>query len=122
MNTRKILLISSDKSLIEIIRISALTLTKLNCQVSFESTSGFEEGLSKSKEKNLDLILIDRDLKTFNVKKLIETIRREDDSKNKKIILLCSDQIDRKEIFSAGCDSIMTKEEFRKAVNNILTF
>ena len=31
-----------------------------------------------------------------------------------------SDEIDRDEFFKSGCDSIMTKEEFKRVINNIL--
>lgn len=122
MNTRKVLLISSDKSLTEVIKISSLTLTKLNCQVSFEDTSDYDTALIKSKVLNLDLILVDNDLEGINSVKLINEIRKDINSKNKKIITLHSSDLNKDEIFKAGCDSIMTKEEFRKVVNNILVF
>lgn len=122
MNTRKVLLISADKSLTEVIKISSLTLTKLNCQVSFEDTSDYQTALLKSKELNLNLILIDSDLESINQIELITEIRKDINSKNKKIISLNSSPVNKEEIFKAGCDSIMTKEEFRRVVNNILVF
>ncbi|MEO8210401.1 MAG: response regulator [bacterium] len=122
MNTKSILLISSDKDLTEVIKISALTLTKLNCQMSIEETTDFKKALENSKAVNLDLIIIDNDLENIDSIKLIGEIRIELNSKNKKIICLYSNSINRDEVFKAGCDSIMSKEEFRRVVNNVLVF
>ena len=69
MNTRKILVISSDKDLINIIKISALTLTKLNCQVSIEEVSEFENAVKSSSAVNLDLIITDNDLSEIEILK-----------------------------------------------------
>jgi DNA-binding response OmpR family regulator len=122
MNTRKILVISPDKDLISIIKISALTLTKLNCQVSIEEDSDYESALSNSSAVNLDLIIIDNDLTEIDSLKLLNEIRNNRSSKNKKIIYLFSGKVNREEVFKAGCDSIMSKEEFKRVVNNILVF
>jgi len=122
MNTRKILVISSDKDLISIIKISALTLTKLNCQVSIEEDSDYESALNNSSAVNLDLIIIDNDLSEIDSMKLVNEIRNNSSSKNKKIIYLFSGKVNREEVFKSGCDSIMSKEEFKRVVNNILVF
>ena len=122
MNTRKILVVSSDKDLISIIKISALTLTKLNCQVSIEEDSDYESALSNSSAVNLDLIIIDNDLTEIDSLKLLNEIRNNRSSKNKKIIYLFSGKVNKEEVFKAGCDSIMSKEEFKRVVNNILVF
>lgn len=90
--------------------------------MSFEDTFDYNTALVKSKELNLDLILIDNDLESIDQIKLITEIRKDINSKSKKIISLHSSQVNKDEIFKAGCDSIMTKEEFRKVVNNILVF
>jgi len=120
MNTKKILLVTSDKELSGIVKISALTLTKLNCQVEIRESFEFEDTLNLSKEENLDMILIDADNKELNILKLIEEIRSYEESSSKKIMTVFSDEIDRDEFFKAGCDSIMTKEEFKRVINNIL--
>ncbi len=120
MNTRKLLLISSDKNLIGIIKTSALTLTKLNCQISVEETAVNDEAIEKSKAVNLNLIILDNDLKTIDQMTFIKEIRKNINSKNKKIISLYTSEINKEEIFTAGCDSIMSKQEFQKVVNNIL--
>lgn len=120
MNTRKILVISSDKDLISIIKISALTLTKLNCQVSIEEDSDYESALNNSSAVNLNLIIIDNDLTEIDSLKLVNEIRNNSSSKNKKIIYLYSGKVNKEEVFKAGCDSIMSKEEFKRVVNNIL--
>lgn len=122
MNTRKILIVSSDRDITGIIKISAMTLTKLNCQVSIEETSVFESAVEKSKAVNLDLIIIDDDMGNDDSVKLITQIREDINSKNKKIIFLYSGSINRDEVFKAGCDSIMSKEEFKRVVNNVLVF
>jgi len=122
MNTRKILVVSSDTELNGIIKISALTLTKLNCQVSITETAVQETALKESGVVNLDLIIIDLDEKKFDPLILIKDIRSNGDSKIKKIISVYSDKADKDEIYKAGCDSIMSKSEFKKAVNNILKF
>ena len=126
MNTRKILLISGDKDLISIVNTSSLTLTKLNCQISLESVSDLEESLERSKAVNLDLIIADNDLKNIDLKELFRVIRKSEDSKSKKIICLYQENSDpdfnKKEIFESGCDSVMTKEEFKRVVNNVLVF
>lgn len=120
MNTRKILVISSDKDLTGIIKISALTLTKLNCQVSIEEVSDFENAVRNSSAVNLDLIITDNDLSDIDLLKLLAEIRKNSGSKNKKVICLYSGTVNREDIFKAGCDSIMSKEEFKRVVNNIL--
>lgn len=126
MNTRKILLISEDKDLITIVNTSSLTFTKLNCQISLESISGLEESLERSKSVNLDLIIADYDIKDIDMPGLFREIRKSEDSKNKKIICLYSENnssdFNREEIFSSGCDSVMTKQEFKRVVNNVLVF
>lgn len=122
MNTRKILVVSSDPELNGIIKISALTLTKLNCQVSIIETAIQETALKESGVVNLDLIIIDLDEKKFDPLILIKDIRSNGDSKIKKIISVYSDKADKDEIYKTGCDSIMSKSEFKKAVNNILKF
>ncbi|HMS33041.1 MAG TPA: hypothetical protein PKC91_03055 [Ignavibacteria bacterium] len=122
MNTRKILIVSSDKDLISIIKISALTLTKLNCQVSIEEVSDFENAVKSSSAVNLDLIITDNDLSETDLIKLLTEIRKNSGAKNKKIICLYSETVNREEIFKAGCDSIMSKVEFKRVVNNVLVF
>lgn len=122
MNTRKILLISSDAELINAVRISALTLTKLNCQVSVETEDSFETALKNSKAVNLDLIIIDNCTENISAEKLITSIRKNKESANKKIILIFDKEVEKQTMFNAGCDSVMSKEEFRKVVNNILVF
>lgn len=122
MNTKKILIVSSDRDLTGIIKISALTLTKLNSQVSIEEASSFEKAVENSKAVNLNLIIVDNDEEIINTIELISQIRNDISSKNKKIICLYSGSINRDEVFKAGCDSIMTKEEFKRVVNNVLVF
>jgi CheY-like chemotaxis protein len=122
MNTRNILLISSDKELSGIIKISALTLTKLNCQVSLEYASDYQDAIAKSKPVNLDLIILDNNTEGMDSLKLIGDIRGDVNSGNKKIILVYTGTLSRDEYFKAGCDSLMNREEFIRVVNNVLVF
>ena len=120
MNTKKILLVTSDKELSGIVKISALTLTKLNCQVEIGESLEYGDTLNLSKEENLDMIIIDADNKELNAVKLIDEIRSHKESTSKKVMTVYSDKIDKDEFFRSGCDSIMTKEEFKRVINNIL--
>ena len=122
--TRKALLITGDEDLRKYIEISALTLTKLNCQTEIVHTLDFEEAINISKEDNLDLILIDLELNNFPPLELTKIISLEKKSSNKKLICF-SDNIDvlnREEIFRNGCGSIMSKDELKIVINNLLQF
>ncbi|MEO8664026.1 MAG: hypothetical protein ABI462_00905 [Ignavibacteria bacterium] len=121
MKTRHVLLITQDKELSGIVKISALTLTKLNAQVTIDEASEYDAAVERSKPVLIDLIIIDGDIATIDPVRLIDEIRNNTGSDNKKIILLYSTPLNREEIFKAGCDSIMSKNEFKRAVNNILT-
>ncbi len=121
MNTKKVLLISSDPQLVEIIRISALTLTKLNCQVDLVVTDSKEVALQNSEKADMNMVIIGNDENTDTIN-LIRSIRNGKFSKSKKIILIHENEIDKSAYFNAGCDSIMRMSEFSKAVNNILVF
>lgn len=122
MNTKKILLLTSDPEIKEIVKISALTLTKLNCQVSIIETEEKSAALRESLSENLNFILLDLDLKNFEPIGFIKEVRADSKSAGKKIISIHSGSVDSNEIHSAGCDSIMSKEEFRKVVVNILKY
>jgi len=122
LKTKSVLLVSSDKELIGIIKISSLTLTKLNCQVSIEETADHNHAYLQSKVLNLDLIIIDLDEKLSDIIQLIKRIRKDSESKSKKIISVYSNEINKDEVYKAGCDSIMSKKELVKVVNNLLQF
>jgi hypothetical protein len=116
--TRKILLISDDKQFMDNLFITALTLTKLNHQITFT------EDIS---DKHTDFILIDLDTSAgadgFESKiKMIKEFRGSSEYSNKKILAVYSDEITglKAKVFGAGCDSVMTKNEFRAVANNIL--
>lgn len=122
MKTKSVLLISSDKELIGVIKISAITLTKLNSQVSIEETADYNQAYQLSKVSNLDLIIIDLDEMEQDPIQLIQKIRSDPESKSKKIISVFSNETNKGEVYKAGCDSIMSKKELTKVVNNILQF
>ncbi|MEP7146644.1 MAG: hypothetical protein ABI792_06510 [bacterium] len=121
MKTRNILLITSDKELSGIVKISALTLTKLNTQISIDEAEDNENALEKSKSELIDLIIFDGDTKNTDPIMLIHEIRKNVNSNNKKIIFIYSEFVNREAVFKAGCDSIMSREEFKRVINNILT-
>jgi DNA-binding response OmpR family regulator len=120
MNTKKVLLLSDDADISGIVRISALTLTKLNCQIALEELREHEAVLAGSESPNLNLIIIDNDQKAGDTISLISSIRKKEGSATKKILLIHSGEIDKSPFFKAGCDSIMRKDEFKRVVNNIL--
>lgn len=122
MNTKKVLLISDDKDLVDIVKISALTLTKLNFQVSMDVIYDYPEAIKNSKASNLNLIILDYELEELRSLDLISEIRKDRNSKNKKIICLITNNVNKDDLFKAGCDSVMTKDEFKKAINNLLVF
>lgn len=122
MNTKKILLLTSDPELREIVKISALTLTKLNCQVSIIEADEKSAALEESVSEELNFILLDLDRKDFDPLSFIKDVRKDKRSESKKIISVYSGSVDTKEIHSAGCDSIMSKGEFKKVVVNILKY
>ena len=122
--TRKVLLITEDLNLKQFVEISAMTLTKLNCQVELISSYNYNDCIRISGDSNLDLILLDLELRNFHSQNFINDIRTSEKSKNKKIIAF-AEIIDNKEkdkIFKSGCDSIMTKEELKSALNNLLQY
>ena len=109
--TRRIALITNDKSFEEYVKMTALTLTKLNYQVDIQ----------KIEIPSANLIIIDFDDKQ-NLEKL-KNIRKEKIFQNNKILGVLSDgSTDKKDLFEAGCDSIITKKEFEIAANNILMY
>lgn len=122
MNTKKILLITSDSELNGIIKISALTLTKLNCQVSIIEAVDIESAMTESASSDLSFIILDLDINNFDAADFIKKIRANTGTAGKKIISVYSGLVDLKKFHSAGCDSIMSKEEFRKVVVNILKY
>jgi len=101
-----------------------MTLTKLNCQAELKSTLDFKEALQIAREDNLDLIFLDLDLQVFSPLGLIEEIRSESKSKDKKIIAFSEVNpiSNRDEIFKSGCDSVMSKSELKMVVNNLMQY
>jgi DNA-binding response OmpR family regulator len=120
--TKKILIISSGKELIDYFKISSLTLTKLNCQIEINAVSDFDEALKLSKAKNLDLILLDLEIKNFSAGDILKEIRNDPESKSKKIIGFYSGEIDKAKFHQSGCDSIMIKAELMRNAVNILQY
>jgi hypothetical protein len=108
--TRRIVLLTKDIEFKNFVKISALTLTKLNYQVD----------IFKEIRKDIDLIIMDLDY-TENLE-VLKSIRQNPELKNKKIIGIISTPADNKIFFDSGCDSVMSKKEFEVAGNNILMY
>lgn len=113
--TRKILLISDDEDFKGFLKIAALTLTKLNHQITI--TEDRNDGY-------LDWMIIDMDSDSESNLDFILNTRKSAANKNIKIVSVLSNITNDKRVklFQSGCDSIMTKKEFRTAANNILIF
>lgn len=113
--TRNILLISNDGDFKGFLNIAALTLTKLNHQITI--TENKNDG-------QVDWIIIDMDTNTEDNFAFIKNARQSGQSRNIKIFSVITDLTNeiKEQLFEIGCDSIMTKEEFMTAANNILLF
>jgi len=120
MNTRRIVLVTNDGDLKLNVKISAMTLTKLNCQMTIDEANDLAEARRISASPDVDMVIVDATGGFSEVAGIISSIRNEAGSRTKKVIALCGTDEIRQDIFKAGCDSIFTKEEFRKAMNNIL--
>ena len=108
--TRRIVLLTNDINFENFVKISALTLTKLNYQID----------IFKEVKKDIDLVILDFD-NPGNID-VIKSTRNNPNLKNKKIVGVISEITDKKIYFEAGCDSIMTKKEFEVAGDNILMY
>jgi hypothetical protein len=108
--TRRIVLLTNDSNLENFVKVSALTLTKLNYQVD----------IFKEIKKDIDLIILDFD-NPENLK-ILKKVRKDDALKNKKIVGVITIVKDKKIFFENGCDSVMTKKEFEVAGNNIIMY
>jgi hypothetical protein len=108
--TRRIVLITQDIEFDNFIKITALTLTKLNYQVD----------IFRELRKDIDLVIIDFD--SPESIKTVKSIRSNPELKNKKIVGVASVLTDKKVFFVCGCDSVMSKKEFEPAANSILMY
>jgi DNA-binding response OmpR family regulator len=120
--TRRILIVSRDTEVTGFLKISSMTLTKLNCQVSVEDIPELEEAAKLSGDVNVDLILLDLNLEEFSPEEFLKKIRSEPDSRSKKVIGFYSGEIDKDLYHSLGCDSIMNKNELMKNAVNIIQY
>lgn len=108
--TRRISLISDDNTFENLVKTTALTLTKLNYQVD----------IFREIKKDIDLVVLDFD-NPENIN-ILKNIRKNPSLKNKKIVGVATALTDKKILFESGCDSVMSKKEFTAAINNILMF
>jgi len=108
--TRRIVLLTNDINFENFVKITALTLTKLNYQVD----------IFKETRKDIDLVILDFD-DPENIE-VLKSIRKNPDLQNKKIIGVATDLADKKMFFETGCDSVMTKKDFEPAANSILMY
>ncbi|KAA0209934.1 MAG: hypothetical protein OZ913_06660 [Ignavibacteriaceae bacterium] len=123
MTTRRILAISSNDELISFIKIKALTLTKLNHQITVEFISEVDDLVQKSSEENSAMVIID--LAFIHALDAIVAIRSNSSSTTMKIIGISPVEFSKEQkskIFKSGCDSIMTLLEFHTAIDNIFKY
>jgi CheY-like chemotaxis protein len=121
--TRRILIFSDKKDLISLLSITALTLTKLNHQVTFEEVDTEEKFVRRSGDENVNMILLDLDLKDVDVIEVIKKIRRSCHTTNKKIIAFYkNNEFLKPQAFEAGCDSIMREDELKVIANNLFSY
>lgn len=119
---KKVLLITDDSNLKMFTDISVQTLTKLNHFTILETRRSNEIKEIGKPEGNTDLLILDSDYDFNNLINYIKLLRFKDDII--KIITLFTNisEAEKKKIFEAGCDVIMSKEEFQHSINNILQF
>ncbi len=87
-----------------------------------ETTTDTATAFEKCLKQNVDLIIVDLDNEYLNRLNFIMDLRKNQNSKSKKIISIHSSVIHKSDVYSAGCDSIMLKEEIKKIINNVLQF
>jgi hypothetical protein len=111
--TRKILLVSDDTGFKNYLNTVTLTITKLNHQITI--TEDKSDG-------SIDWAIVDFDSNTENNHIFVRESRTGGRMHNIKFVAVLTEVSDNKksEIFSSGCDSVMTKDEFKKVANSIL--
>jgi CheY-like chemotaxis protein len=120
-----VVIISNDLNIVVHTRTTALTLTKLNKQIHLKEITVDKLTVpSNDISSNTNYIIVDMDEKFDIMIDYINEIRNDNNLCSIKIIaLISSDSCQKREgIFSAGCDSIMTKKEFFVVAENILLF
>jgi hypothetical protein len=108
--TKRIVLLTEDINLENFVKITALTLTKLNYQVD----------IFKETRKDIDLVILDFD-SPENIE-VLKSVRQNPDLNNKKIIGVATNTTNKKIFFNLGCDSVMSKKEFESNANSILMY
>ncbi len=121
-STKNFLLVSSDKEFCLFAKTTALTLTKLNVQATIEETENKEAAIKIAESQNLNTIILDLDIEILDPVSFIKEVRTKEHSKKIKIISFSAKEISRKEVFEAGCDSIMTKKEIKTILANIIQY
>jgi len=111
--TRKILLVSDDDGFKNYLNTATLTITKLNHQITI--TEDKNDG-------GIDWAIIDFDNNADNNHSFVRESRSSGRLQNIKFVAVLTEVTDEKKtaIFTSGCDSIMSKDEFRKVANSIL--
>ncbi|MCI0473795.1 MAG: hypothetical protein L0Y76_09455 [Ignavibacteria bacterium] len=111
--TRKILLVSNDSGFKSYLNTVTLTITKLNHQITI--TEDKNDG-------SIDWVIMDFDTNAERNYSFVKKSRKAGRMQNIKFVAVLteiSDEIKPK-IFASGCDSVMTKDEFKKVANSIL--
>ena len=112
--TRKILLISDDNGFKSFLNTVTLTITKLNHQITI--TENKNDG-------SIDWAIIDFDNNEESNHRFVRE-SRSGKTHNIKFVAVLTEAADKKKskIFASGCDSVMTKNEFKRVANSILLF
>ncbi len=121
----KITIISDDQKLIEHIKTTALTLTKLNKTIFITDIS--VKNLTKPENDipiNTKYVLIDLDDNFNLIIDYIKKIRNTSSHCSVKIISFFSESSppDKKAVFNSGCDAVFSKEELIAVVQNLLQY
>lgn len=111
--TRKILLVSDDSGFKSYLNTVTLTITKLNHQITI--TEDKNDG-------SIDWVIIDFDTNAESNYSFVKKSRSSVRLQNIKFVAILTEVSDEKKsaVFSSGCDSVMSKDEFRKVANSIL--
>ena len=111
--TRKILLVSDDEDFKNHLKTVTLTITKLNHQITI--TEDMNDG-------SIDWVIIDFDNNAESNHSFVSESRGSGRMHNIKFVAVLTEVTDGKksEIFASGCDSVMSKDEFKRVANSIL--
>jgi CheY-like chemotaxis protein len=121
---KKFLLISENNSLIQNIKTVIETFNKLSRRSEIICTDDYFKAKSLPAETKIDYIILDLTIKSFNPTDFIKDIRNNPITSKVKIISFSSNLTDelKKNVFYAGCDSVLSEKELPVILDNLLQF